>query len=410
MLLVDDNADRRHLLRSQLSAVGYRVIPVDSGSDALIAARKSDPDFVIADWDLPGWSGPELYQAFCDLPRKNYGYVILMTNARSQTEIADAMQLGVNDVLTTPIAPFQVLTRMLAGERVLQTERELRDSNARLKTTLATLNKAQAAMDRDMRDARKLQQGLVRERTGRFGPMHLSVLLRPAGQIGGDLVGFFPITKDRVGIYALDVSGHGVTAALLTAQLSVHLSGSVDQNVALRAAQTGSDSVKPVSLAHFFKNMMLEEVRTETYFTMVYAELNHATGRLQMVLAGHPHPLLQRKSGAIDALGVGGMPVGLLKEPVFDEIEIQLQPGDRLLISSDGIVEAADPQGRLLGEDGLKKIMQTNAYLSGHSFLESMAWSVSEFSHGERQDDISAVLIEYQEPGERVAFTVADKS
>lgn len=75
-------------------------------------------------------------------------------------------------------------------------------------------------------------------------------------------------------------------------------------------------------------------------------------------------------------------------------MELRLEPGDRLLITSDGVTEAASPNGVLLGDEGLEAILRTNAFLSGHGFLESMAWSVSEYSRGERLDDVSAVLIE----------------
>lgn len=398
VLLVEANPAQRRLFGIQLRLAGYNVVEALTGPDALAICKTIEPDFVLSDWSVPGMTGVELCRAFRALPRSSYGYFILLTAHRMHEEIADGLDAGADDFLTKPITRVELIARLAAGERIMRVEGELRASNAKLRSALDKLRDAQAAIDRDLREARMLQQGLVRERSGRFGPIQISLMLRPAGHIGGDLVGFFPIGQERIGIYALDVSGHGVTAALLSAQLSVHLSGSAEQNVALRGAQSGADAVPPGQLAHFFNNMMLEEMCTDTYFTMIYAELNHVTGQLQLLQAGHPHPMLQRADGLVQKIGDGGMPVGVFERPIFDEVSLQLQPGDRLLITSDGISEAMNPSGRSLGEDGLEAILRTNAFLGGHAFLESMAWSVSEYCRGDRQDDMSAVLIEYLGP------------
>ncbi len=404
VLLVDHDRPQRDLIARQLRRAGYRVAVAADGDAALAACDVDEPDLILSDWTMPGMSGLELCRAFRRRERSGHGYFILLTSDADEADIARGLEAGADDFLTKPVAGQELLARLSAGERILRVEEELRASNDQLRKALDALRETQSAIDRDLREARKLQQGLVRERAGRFGPIQLSLLLRPAGHIGGDLVGFFPISPERVGLYALDVSGHGVTAALLTAQLSVHLSGASDQNVALRAAQSGSDAVPPAALAHFFNNMMLEEMNTDTYFTMIYAELNHATGQVQMVQAGHPHPMLQKQDGRVIRIGDGGMPVGVFERPIFDEIEFRMEPGDRLLITSDGITEATTPGGRMLGDEGLEAIMRTNAFLGGHAFLESMAWSVSEYCRGERPDDMSAVLVEYLRPADPVSL------
>ena len=393
LLLTQDEALKARL-RPLLAGSGYDVIS-DAGLDCSSqACLMLQPDVVVYDWAAADATGLTFCRTLRECETSGHAYVIMLINGKAEDRVAEAAQAGADDFVSLPVNGSKLLARLAVNERLLRVEADLRASNKQLQTTLESLESAQEAIDRDMREARKLQQGLVRERSGRFGPFDMSLLLRPAGHIGGDLVGFFPIGIDRVGIYALDVSGHGVTAALLTAQLSVHLSGSSDQNVALRAAQAGSSSVQPTDLAFFFNNMMLEEMNTDTYFTMMYGDLNHVTGQLRMVQAGHPHPVLQRADGSVRLLGKGGMPIGLFEKPIFDEIEITMEPGDRLLITSDGITEAANPMGRLLGDDGLEAIMRTNAFLGGHSFLEAMAWSVSQYAGGERPDDMSAVLLE----------------
>lgn len=397
VLLVDDSRAQRRTLAIQLRRAGYEVLEAGSGREALVICAARQPDMILSDWVMPEMSGPEFCQAFRWMKREGYGYFILLTSKTDKADIAYGLAAGADDFMTKPVAGAELLARLAAAERILRFEEQLRATNAQLRSAWEKLNAAQEAMDRDLVEARKLQQGLVRERSGRFGAFDLSLMLRPAGHIGGDLVGFFPIDADRIGIFAIDVSGHGVAAALLTARLATHLSGPAGQNVALRATPAGVEPVPPRVLAHIFNTMMLDEMRTDTYFTMIYAELNHSTGKMKLVQAGHPHPVLQRPSGEVIWLGAGGMPIGLFPRPEFDEISVQLVPGDRLLLISDGITEAEGPGGHLLGEDGLSAILRTNSTLRGHNLLESMSWSISEYSRGEHNDDISAVLIEYRD-------------
>lgn len=402
VLLVDDSRAQRRMLSIQLQRAGYQVAEAESGREALDFCQRCEPDIVLSDWIMPGMTGPELCREFRALTRRGYGYFILLTSKTETSDIAYGLEAGADDFLTKPISGAELRARIRAGDRILQFEEKLRASNAQLQKTLDRLNLAQEVMDRDLREARKLQQGLVRERSGRFEQFELSLLLRPAGHIGGDLVGFFPINQDRVGVYSIDVSGHGVTAALLTARLAAHLSGSTEQNAALRAAKSGPDAVTPLELAHFFNNMLLEEMQTDTYFTMVYADLDFRRGEIRAVQAGHPHPLVQRSTGEIQIVGDGGMPVGVFGRPRFDEFRVRLNPGDRILIASDGITEAADPDGNQLGDAGVMEIARGHQVLHGHSFLDALSFCVSQFAHGARNDDISAVLIEHRKrPGRR---------
>ena len=394
-LVVAAEPGPRAILAAKLRAVGHQIFEAGTGRDGLALSRHHAPDIVLCDWTLPDMAGTDFCRNFRALARDSHGYVVLLTAERPAREIEAALRAGVDDFLMQPVSAAKLLARLAAGERILKIEDQLRSSNRQLQAAMDSLKQAQDAMDRDLREARKLQQGLVRERSGRFDRIELSLLLRPAGHIGGDLVGFFQISPSRIGIYAIDVSGHGVAAALLTAQLAAHLSGSADHNIAIRAANSDSEGTSPAALAHFFNRMMLEEMVTDTYFTMVYAELCTATGEVRMVQAGHPHPVIQRVDGRVESVGRGGMPVGVFDAPLFDEITVRLHPGDRMLIASDGITEAMTRTGVMLGTEGLDAILRTNAFLHGHAFLESMAWSVSKYCDGDRLDDMSAVLIEH---------------
>ncbi|KRW95030.1 PP2C family protein-serine/threonine phosphatase [Paracoccus sp. MKU1] len=402
VLLVDDSRAQRRTLAVQLIRAGYHVVEAASGEEAMRICLERRPDIVISDWMMPGQSGLEFCRRFREMQSDRYGYFILLTSRNDKKDIAAGLRAGADEFLTKPVSGAELLARLSASERILRMEESLRNANAQLNATLTQLRETQAAIERDLREAQRLQQGLVRERHGRYGDFDLSLLMRPAGHIGGGLVGFFPINARRVGLFALDVAGHGVAAALLSARLAALLSGATDQNIALRITELGLyDARPPAEILSHLNRLMIEELRTESYFTMVYADLDFLTGKLRLVQAGHPHPVLQRADGRIERIGRGGLPVGVFPHADYDEVQLVLAPGDRLFISSDGLTESENARGEPLGEDGLHAILRTNATLRGDALLESICWSAAHYAAGRRSDDISAVLIERQGAGDR---------
>ena len=395
VLLVDHSRAQRRTLAVQLIRAGYHVIEAATGEEAMAICLERRPDVVISDWIIPGQSGLDFCRQFRDMQSDRYGYFILLTSRNDKKDIAAGLRAGADEFLTKPVSGAELLARLSASERILRMEQSLRKTNAQLSETLTQLRETQAAIERDLREARNLQQSLVRDRHGRFGEFDLSLLMRPAGHIGGDLVGFFPINARRVGLFALDVSGHGVAAALLSARLAALLSGATDHNIALKVTDLGLyDARPPVEILRELNGLMLDDLRTDSYFTMVYADLDFLSGKLRLVQAGHPYPVLQRADGTIEAIGRGGLPVGIFAHAEYDEVQLTLNPGDRLFITSDGLTETENQRGETLGDDGLQAILRTNASLKGDALLESICWSAAHYSQGRPNDDISAVLIE----------------
>ena len=400
VLLVDHSRAQRRTLAVQLIRAGYHVVEASNSEEAMAICLERRPDIVIADWIIPGQSGLEFCRKFRDMQSDKYGYFILLTSRNDKKDIAEGLRAGADEFLTKPVSGAELLARLAASERILRMEQSLRNANAQLKQTLDQLRETQAAIDRDMREAQRLQQGLVRESHGSFGDFDLSLLMRPAGHIGGDLVGFFPINARRVGLFALDVSGHGIASALLSARLAALLSGATDHNIALRITDLGLyDARPPLEILHELNALMITELRTDSYFTMVYADLDFLSGDVRLVQAGHPHPVLQRANGRIERIGRGGLPVGVFASAEYEEVVLTLQAGDRLFIASDGLTETENPRGEALGEEGLQAILHTNATLRGDALLESICWSAAHYAQGRRTDDVSAVLIERRREG-----------
>lgn len=398
VMVVDDSRMQRRILTSQLARAGYAVVEAGTAEEALSLCDAAPPDLVISDWMMPGMTGIEFCQALrARKSRENYVYFILLTSKTDSAEIARGLDGGADDFLIKPVSGDELRARLAAGKRILRMERELTEKNRLLSSTLGELQALYDSVDRDLMEAKKLQQSLVRERHRDFGRAEVSLLLRPSGHVGGDLVGFFPIGTRRVGLFSIDVSGHGITSALMTARLAGYLSGSSpEQNIALVPTEVGTyDARPPAELARQLNRVLVREMQTETYFTMAYADVDLLTGRVAMVQAGHPHPAIQRADGRVEYLGRGGLPIGLIDAASYDAFEAQLQPGDRLFLMSDGITEAADSEGRQLGEDGMTRLMARCAGLPCAAFLDGLVRQLCDYAGAEFGDDVSGVFFEF---------------
>ncbi|WP_323763813.1 PP2C family protein-serine/threonine phosphatase [Marinovum sp.] len=398
VLVVDDSPLQRKILSSSLLRQGYVVDVAACGQEALAMCEAHAPDLVLSDWMMPGMDGLEFCKKFRAMQRESYGYFILLTSKSDKDAVARGLDTGADDFLTKPVNADELRARITAGERILAMQRQLSDQNRVISRTLAELQGLYDALDNDLIEARKLQQSLVRERFRRFGAADLSLLLRPSGHVGGDLVGFFPVGKTRLGIFAIDVSGHGISSALMTARLAGYLSATTpDQNVALRETADGShEMLPPDAVIARLNRLVLEEMETEHYFTMLLAEVDLVSGRVSLAQAGHPHPLVQRADGRVELVGQGGLPVGLIEDAAFERFEIVLNKGDRLLLYSDGITECPDAGGGFFEEEGLIALAGKLHHLAGREFLEAMVWHLAENTGTEEfPDDISAALLEF---------------
>ena len=397
VLVVDDSRAQRHVLSMQLRRWGYRVSDSDSALAALAICASQDVDIVISDWMMPGLTGLEFCRRFRELGRENYGYFILLTSKSEKTEIADGLEAGADDFLAKPVSGSELRARLRAGERMLAMQAELLAKNRIVARTLAELQELYDSLDRDLIEARKLQQTLIRDRVRDYGWAKASLMLRNSGRVGGDLVGSFKVDEDQVAVYAIDVSGHGVASAMMTARLAGFLTGSSpDQNLAFQKGPDGCHVLLPPhEVADRFNRLMLEEIQAEQYFTMVFAVIDRAAGSLRLVQAGHPHPMLVRPSGQVVRLGDGGLPVGLLPDAPYDSCTVSIGPGDRLVLVSDGITECPRLSGDDFGEDGLADSLTRSAQLSGTDLLEALVWDLGQAAGTlSFPDDVSGVVLD----------------
>ena len=401
VLIVDDSRLQRKILSSSVKRWGFEVHEAGSAEEAIEICKRTLPDLVLSDWMMPGMNGLEFCDAFRKLSQDRYGYFILLTSKSEKAEIAMGLEAGADDFVTKPVDANELRARIAAGERILNMQRELTEKNRLITDTLDELQRVYDSLDSDLQEAKKLQQSLVRERYKSFETGDLSLMLRSSGHVGGDLVGFFPAQVGHLGLFSIDVSGHGISSALMTARLAGYLSAAApDQNVALQRCEDGTYAfLPPEDVIETLNDLVLDEMETEHYFTLLLADVDLNTGQVRMAQAGHPHPVVQRRDGSIEQDGPGGFPVGLMSGISFTQFETQLHPGDRILLLSDGVTECPRNDGEMLQESGLEDMMRDLSDVTGPAFFEALLWRLTEFAGDATfPDDVSGILFEYRGP------------
>ncbi|MEM6406940.1 MAG: fused response regulator/phosphatase [Pseudomonadota bacterium] len=397
VLVVDDSAMQRKMVTKALLKWGYEVIEADSALKGLELCKSHDVTMVISDWMMPGMNGPEFCHAFRQLDREGYGYFILLTSKGESREVAAGLNSGADDFLIKPFVFGELKARLRAGERIVEMHSQLVHKNKIVNQALDTIRTLYDSVQSDLVEARRLQASLVRERHVEYANSAVSMMLHPSGHVGGDLVGQFAVSEHEIGIYSLDVSGHGVASALMAARLAGYLSGlSPSQNIALIDKGDGTYAARdPSETAALLNETLLRELETDHYFTMALAIINTDTGEVKCTQAGHPHPLIRRANGTTESIGVGGMPVGLIPGAAFESFDFTIAPGDAIFLFSDGLTEAEDPNGEQLEEAGLEKLLSDHRALNGTALLDTVYASLQDFCQNtEFADDVSALVFE----------------
>lgn len=398
VLVVDDSRLQRKLVSVHLKKWGFTIFEADSGKEAMEICASENIDMVLSDWVMPEMSGLAFCEAFRALPRERYGYFILLTSKSDKEDIAKGLDIGADDFLSKPVNSTELRARIKAGQRVLDMEAKLQVENDRTNAALEKLRLINEEINKDLAQAEKLQKSLLPPEHLERETYTLSNIFKSSGHVGGDIVGTFDLAEDRIAVYSLDVSGHGVSSALLTVQLFGLLSPySKDNNLAFRSDGAGGFTIlEPHEIATEFNRRMLAEMDTDLYFTLGYADINLATGIVKMVQAGHPFPVIFNKDRGVTLKGDGGPPIGLIPGIDFETFSFTIKPDDKLLLHSDGLTECQNVTGDLLDDEGLERILLRHAYSHGPELLNDIVWELTEFAESDDYgDDLSAISFEF---------------
>jgi len=228
-------------------------------------------------------------------------------------------------------------------------------SQKALEENLQIIKKQKRELERDLNLAAKIQEALIPKSFGDIPNCLFNYTFQPSGRVGGDIFDVFMLDDDNVGIYMLDVMGHGVASSMLAVILSETLILDVGRGSPLKRKINEPpyyEIVTPLEVVNYL-NERFPFGRYSHYFTIFYMVLNVRTGVMKYVRAGHPAPLLVKGTGEITELDAYGTPVGFEFNERHEEKTICLDSGDHLIIYTDGLMEIKDEKGKPIELDGV---------------------------------------------------------
>jgi serine phosphatase RsbU (regulator of sigma subunit) len=231
--------------------------------------------------------------------------------------------------------------------------------------------------------AREIQRGLLPKELPSGGYFEVAGVNLTSEAVGGDVFDVIRLPEDRYGFVLADVVGKGISAALLAATLQ-----------GIQASISAFD-LAPETMATRI-NLYLAERSAEDKFATWFFGVLSPDGKFRYVNAAHPAPLWLHNSGEVTALPTANLPLGLFADAEFASDRIQLLPGDALLLFSDGLTEAADPEGQLFGDERVNALLTSLRGLSPTQMQEAVLQAVDAFVHGASQaDDLTLLIVRY---------------
>jgi len=363
ILLVDDDPTMRSIPALFLRKWGYEVIEAADGRQALEILDREPIGLVISDWVMPHVTGIDLCRRIRARQSDYYTYLILCTSKGEKADLIEGMEAGADDFLVKPINKEEMRVRIHAGERVLELERGLADRNRELSAINVQLQTAYERIEGDLKAAAWMQANLLPSPSRKTLNVTSEWRFRPSSYVAGDIFNIFPVDDGLVGFYLLDVSGHGVPAAMLSVTLSMVLSPDSAYGSPLKRLNSDTGMYDVVPTADVVRDLNQRfQSKDDRYFTIIYGLFDSRTGDLTLTQAGHPSPVLIQQGRELNVLGEGGAPVGLWPDMQYDTIHASLCPGNRLMLYSDGVIECANTQGELFGEERLLNYLRATRW------------------------------------------------
>jgi sigma-B regulation protein RsbU (phosphoserine phosphatase) len=251
------------------------------------------------------------------------------------------------------------------------------------------LQRKQAMIDDDLKAAAAIQRSLLPEGNPSIPDLRVAWRFDPCERIGGDIFNIQRVDEDQVGLYMLDVCGHGVPAALISVAVSQFLAGP-------RGLLGGGCQLASPEAALNHLNEAFPFERFDSYFSIVCMSIDIRRRVLTYGGAGHPSPVLLRAGGNLETLACHGPVIGFGSDLPYEQKELRLDPGDKIILYTDGLTENRGRDGRPFGRDTFYQILRGFRNSPVEVLVDGLHAEVQTFLKGVRpDDDISLLGVEY---------------
>lgn len=385
VLLAD--ADEGRQLTAALAALGCKSLVAADGKAGFEMAKSTPPDLIVLDINMPVWGGFQLCAELRNNEFLRHIPVILLSHRFDAAAKMRGLRLGAVDYITQPFDWPEVAAQAASQLTLERLRHDLKAANFDLMAR-------QAQHQADLKAAADIQKSLLpRCPTEAFKDLAVSWKFLPLDQVGGDLLGYKWLDANHLAAYVVDVCGHGLPAAMMTAAISTSLAPSV---------MAGGSAMPAQLRAAFSPKEVLETLdceypleRFDRPFTISYLTLDRRTGEFRCSRAGHPMPIIIRGNGQLESIEAGGTIIGLGRMVPFDDSIGKLNPGDSILLYSDGVTECVGESGPF-GLEGLMNVLRQCSGGSPESICDKIMIELVRFNGGTpMHDDVTMLALTY---------------
>lgn len=381
ILVVDDEPDLELLIRQKfrrhIRSNDWSFAFAGDGVEALDQLQRNpDIDIVLTDINMPRMDGLTLLTRVGQFDRPIR--TVVVSAYGDMQNIRTAMNRGAFDFVTKPIDFDDLETTINKTWAEVEAYRRATEGQRQL-----------IALQRELEVARRIQEAvLVREFPVR-SDLELYAFMTPAREVGGDFYDFFSLQDGRLGFAIADVSGKGVSAALFMAVSRTLLEG--------LALQTDG----PAECIRSMNRLLTPRSLPNMFVTVFYGILDPATGTLEYCNAGHNTPFIIHSDGSTELLpNTNSIAVSLMRDFEYGGRTFTLQPGDSILLYTDGVTEAMNEDREEFTIERLQELLGEHPGLSAPALIRAVIRSVTEFTGGVAQsDDITLLALRYQGVG-----------